>query len=179
MKKILVPVDGSNQSRRALDIACDLAARHDAQVLLFHTMLRDKDAQELKALANYEAIDERSLRELDKVAAGPLPEVTSAGALMQNPDAPRRPAPAWVLESIGQTVLDHAQQHAEELGAQTVRLPIDDGPAAERILDCAKREAADTIVMGSRGLRSIESLTFGSVSEKVSRDADCTCVIVK
>ena len=53
------------------------------------------------------------------------------------------------------------------------------GDPAERILDCAKREHVDMIVMGTRGLSDLKGLLMGSVSHKVSHLADCACVTVK
>ena len=38
--KILVPVDGSEQSMRAVDMASDLAQKFDAEVVLLHVLLR-------------------------------------------------------------------------------------------------------------------------------------------
>ncbi|MGA8261442.1 MAG: universal stress protein [Arenicellales bacterium] len=39
IKKILAPVDGSEHSKRALELACDLAARYDATLYLLHVIL--------------------------------------------------------------------------------------------------------------------------------------------
>lgn len=39
IKKILAPIDGSEHSKRALELACDLAARYDAQLYLLHVIL--------------------------------------------------------------------------------------------------------------------------------------------
>ena len=33
--------------------------------------------------------------------------------------------------------------------------------------------------MGSRGLREIDAMTFGSVSNQVSRETSCTCISIK
>lgn len=39
IKNILVPVDGSEHSKKALELACDLAAKYDAQLHLLHVSL--------------------------------------------------------------------------------------------------------------------------------------------
>ena len=52
-------------------------------------------------------------------------------------------------------------------------IPVTDTPPA------AKKEAADMIVLGSRGLGHIAGLVMGSVSHKVSHLSDCTCITVK
>ncbi len=45
------------------------------------------------------------------------------------------------------------------------------GEAAEAILETAKSESADLIVMGRRGLGRLQGLLVGSVSERVARHA--------
>jgi nucleotide-binding universal stress UspA family protein len=53
------------------------------------------------------------------------------------------------------------------------------GDPADAILEAAKREKADTIVLGSRGLGDFKGLVLGSVSHKVAAHAECTCITVK
>jgi nucleotide-binding universal stress UspA family protein len=57
-------------------------------------------------------------------------------------------------------------------------LDLADGAAAPAIKSAAEATNADTIVMGTRGLRQIEAVTFGSVSQEVCRTVQCTCVAV-
>jgi nucleotide-binding universal stress UspA family protein len=52
------------------------------------------------------------------------------------------------------------------------------GDPAELILDTAKKEKADLIVMGSRGLGAVKSLFLGSVTRKVSERSTCPVLIV-
>ena len=47
------------------------------------------------------------------------------------------------------------------------------------IVDFARDQRADAIVMGSRGLGDVSGLLLGSVSHKVSHLAACTCIMVK
>ncbi len=56
---------------------------------------------------------------------------------------------------------------------------VEDGDAARQILECAKRQNADLIIVGSRGLSDLKGLLMGSVSHKVSELAKCTCITVK
>ncbi|MDI6853244.1 MAG: universal stress protein [Deltaproteobacteria bacterium] len=46
------------------------------------------------------------------------------------------------------------------------------GKPAEKILEVAKQEGVDLIIMGTHGRRGLEAKIFGSVFLKVSRDAD-------
>jgi len=53
------------------------------------------------------------------------------------------------------------------------------GPAAQTILDAARRWGADLIVVGWRGLRALERFALGSVSAGVVRAAPCSVLVVK
>ena len=45
IKNILVPVDGSKNSDRALDLACDLGSKYDANVTILHVVPNPIGAQ--------------------------------------------------------------------------------------------------------------------------------------
>ena len=53
------------------------------------------------------------------------------------------------------------------------------GDFSEEILHCAKEEQADLIVMGTHGRKGMDRLLFGSVAEKVLRQAPCPVVAVR
>jgi len=53
------------------------------------------------------------------------------------------------------------------------------GDPAEQILARAKREKADLILLGSRGLSDIRGFLLGSVSQQVATYAPCSVMIVK
>jgi Universal stress protein family. len=53
------------------------------------------------------------------------------------------------------------------------------GEPAEEIVDFARLEHIDLIVMGSRGLSPIKELLLGSVSDKVLRTAPCPVLIAR
>ena len=75
--------------------------------------------------------------------------------------------------------VERAENTAREKGVKTVEARLQEGDPAHEILTCAKTENADLIVMGSRGLGGLKGLLMGSVSQKVSHLAECTCVSVK
>jgi nucleotide-binding universal stress UspA family protein len=52
------------------------------------------------------------------------------------------------------------------------------GKASERILDTARTERADVIVMGVRGRGAIDLLAFGSTTNDVVRRATCPVLAV-
>ena len=59
-----------------------------------------------------------------------------------------------------------------------VHVRIAKNPAGE-ILEIAREVGADLIVVGSKGLRGLERLVLGSVSEHLVREALCTVVIAR
>lgn len=177
MKTILVPTDGSLAAEKALDLALDLAEKHETSVTLLHVLLRDKEPNELLNLPELAAADEDVVRALNALAKTPV-EPRSAADVMGAPNAPDRPAPEPLLRTIGAHVLERARTRAGARGVPVEALDIADGPAAPAIAAAAKTLAADSIVMGMRGLRQIEAVAFGSVSQEVCRTVDCTCVAV-
>jgi nucleotide-binding universal stress UspA family protein len=52
------------------------------------------------------------------------------------------------------------------------------GAPAEKILEAARNQKADLIIMGTHGRKGIERTLFGSVADKVVRDAPCPVLCV-
>jgi len=177
MKTILVPTDGSAAAEKALDLALDLAEKHGAAIRLLHVLLRDKEPNELLRLPDLSAADGDLVGALNTLEQSPETPRT-AEELMSERNTPRRPSPESVLRAIGAHVLKRASAHAAERGVKAEALDLADGAAAPAIKAAAEAANADTIVMGTRGLRQIEAVTFGSVSQEVCRTVDCTCVAV-
>ncbi len=68
----------------------------------------------------------------------------------------------------------------EAIGAATAaRTLVSIGDPAEEIVALARREHANLIVMGSRGLSPVRELLLGSVSEKVIHHAHCAVTVVR
>ena len=81
-------------------------------------------------------------------------------------------------EGAGQAILDEARK---KLGAGNYEIHEEllEGPAAEAILSVAQTREADLIVIGSRGLGSLQGLLFGSVGSKVAHYATCPVMLVR
>ncbi|MFZ7127286.1 MAG: universal stress protein [Desulfobacterales bacterium] len=77
----------------------------------------------------------------------------------------------------GETVLKDARQ---KVGDTTVEITEDliEGPEAEAILSVAKVRNIELIVMGTRGMGTLEGIMFGSVSRKVSNHSKCPVMLV-
>jgi nucleotide-binding universal stress UspA family protein len=177
MKTILVAIDGSDVSEKALEVALDLAERHKAQVKLLHVLLRDKEPEELLRLPDLPGTGADIAAELARLVEAPSTR-RSAEELMADPNLPNHPISEPLLRKVGAHVLRRASARAARRGVAAEVLDLADGAAAPAIVATAEAIGADTIVIGSRGLRQIEAFTFGSVSEEVRRTARCTCIAI-
>ncbi|HET6399745.1 MAG TPA: universal stress protein [Candidatus Thermoplasmatota archaeon] len=76
-------------------------------------------------------------------------------------------------------VLHHAAGRRGSQPDGGVRVVTTTGPPAKGIVRAAKAERADLVVVGSRGLGGIASLALGSVSDRVTRKAPASILVVK
>ncbi len=83
------------------------------------------------------------------------------------------------MRKIAETVLRNAREKAEKAGAINVQTAIGTGDPATSILGFAKRRKVDMIVVGTRGLGKLKGTILGSVSRKVTNNAETSCLIVR
>lgn len=83
-----------------------------------------------------------------------------------------------VLRDHAKEVVEHAKTEATRLGAKSVRGFVRNGPVARGIVAFADEHRADLIVLGSRGLGSLEGYLLGSVSHKVTGLAEMPVLVV-
>ena len=84
-----------------------------------------------------------------------------------------------LIAAVGEVLLDDAERVAKDCGIKTINRDWAHGDPASCILDVARKEKADLIVMGSRGLSDLRGLLVGSVSHKVNQLSACACLTVK
>jgi len=171
-KTILCPIDGSDHANKALAISIDMAKKYEARLLLLHVLLRNVDTAELKRFAEVEGLTKSVASEIDRLSG-----VDSRMEIMRLRDV--EPVPSGLLVDIAEHIVSAAKLEAENGGVRDVRVAVLDGDPAKRILEHAKQEGADCIVMGSRGLSDINAVFLGSISHKVTNLAACTCITVK
>jgi nucleotide-binding universal stress UspA family protein len=87
--------------------------------------------------------------------------------------------PIRISDDAVEKILADAERHARNTGVKNVRTDAQSGPVAQTIVDFAKRQRVDLIVMGSRGLGDVEGLLFGSVSHKGESLANCNVMTVR
>ena len=171
INSILVPTDGSDQADKAVDLASDIAAKTGSKLFLMYVMSRGPSLEKLRASIDLEQLSENARNELDP-ALHPIAEHVSSAFI---PPVVSKDA----LNEIGEQVLARGQQIAQAKGVEVAGLVVIDGDPARKIIQIAKREKADLIAMGSRGLGGAEGLLTGSVSYKVTHTAPCSCLVVR
>ena len=174
INKILLAYDGSENAQRALDVAAELAAKLDADLIIAHVLMHGRPSEELRRMSAVENIVAHATQTL-----GPVVATTGEGThdIFSNHDdfagAQR------VITFVGEQLITHAKDRAESLGAKVTQTSIGSGDFADEIMDAADAYLADMIVVGSRGLGPIRGAVLGSVSQKVLHYADQTVVAVK
>jgi nucleotide-binding universal stress UspA family protein len=82
--------------------------------------------------------------------------------------------------SIGQQILDSYEAKVKEKRLlQNVRMLLQMGDAAQRIMETASEVKCGLLILGSRGRGGFKELLLGSVSHKVTNHADCPVLIAK
>ena len=148
IKKILVVIDGSEQSDKALDFALDLAVLCSAEIVLINVLS--------PSLLSY-VYNSRMF----------VPNVDYSKYLKQI----RTPH-----EKLLSKALDKAKKFQETL---KVSKELVEGRPSDKIVETAKDEECDLIVIGSRGLGGIKEFFLDSVSDRVADHAPCPVLIVK
>lgn len=175
IKTIVVPTDGSEHAKKAIDLASDIADKYDARMVIVHALLRHASESELEALCKEITMPESLEKKFEEIRENFVEMVTSA----YEPGYISIIVPDDILNEVGNLVLENARLRAESNGAKDITTQILDGAPADKIIAVAEKENASLIVMGSRGLGEIAGLLMGSVSHKVSHLSSCTCVTVK
>jgi nucleotide-binding universal stress UspA family protein len=172
VRTIVAPTDGSDHAMKAVTLACDLASRYEAKLILLHVLSHKLSRTQLARMVDYESLTAPA----HDTASIPksMPEFLAGTATSGKEGAVHA-----ALEHVGDQLLEKAKEVAKSKGVTNVSTQIEEGDPVERIIGCAEREKVDLIVMGSRGLSDLKGLMVGSVSHKVGHLAECTCVTVK
>jgi nucleotide-binding universal stress UspA family protein len=71
-----------------------------------------------------------------------------------------------------------AQERATAVGAKDVKTVAVQGSPVEALLDVVRRENADLLVVGNRGLAGIKGRLLGSVPADATRRSECDVLVV-
>jgi len=147
---ILVPLDGSEYSKRALDEAIEISKRLDSEIKLL------------------------------TVVTAPVssPKIALSGVVRGK--GATKAIDAYVRKALGEAngFMQECAAYCQNKGVKASYKVTSESPA-KAILDYAKRSNSDLIVMGSQGLRGIKKIkVLGSVSRQILENASCPVVIV-
>ena len=84
-----------------------------------------------------------------------------------------------VLQFVANKILGDAQERAKKQGAKNIRTATGEGDPATAVLDHAKEQGVDLIVLGTRGLGQVKGMLLGSVSRKITNLSEMSCLIIK
>jgi len=149
---ILVPLDGSELSERALPMAQNLAQSFDGTIHLIHVISRDNE---------YSAT-----RGVDSVMVAEL-EMDTVRRL--NEDRLNR----------GRKYVDQVGSQLSGAGAKVESYyAIKEGDAAQNIVDHVKDNHINLVVMSTHGHGGIRRLLVGSVTDRVIRSCEVPVLVV-
>lgn len=169
---LIVATDGSRHAQRAVEVAGELAASHGSRLAIVHVQGHGPVPESLRHLAEVEHLAE---------PAGHRPpeqrveNISGNLAVVQTGDDAQG---YRIWQAVGRRIAAQAEQTAKAAGAKSIKVFVDEGDPAERLLARAREVGADTIVMGRRGISDLKGLLVGSVTHKVSQLSECACLTV-
>jgi len=86
------------------------------------------------------------------------------------------------MRAAGQQILDSYEAKVKEGRdslQKNVRMLLEMGDAAQKIMETASKIKCDLVLIGSRGREGFKELLLGSVSHKVTNHASCPVLVVK
>lgn len=149
IKKILVPIDGSECSQKALEYALDLAEKYSAEIKLLTVTEHVVLVEPIFLAASI--FDTQSQIEIEKNIEKAYKNILD--------------------EALRKSIHDYPNLKIEK---QLLK-----GRPADEIVEFAETENFDMIIMGNRGLSRIKDFFLGSVSNRVVDKAKCPVLIVK
>jgi nucleotide-binding universal stress UspA family protein len=111
-----------------------------------------------------------------------LPSITIAHIVTSPPSESRMVQAKFdvrsLLEEESRKIISGTLAKCDAAGiAYTLKVAI--GDPAQEILTCVQKEKIDLVVIGSRGLGTLQGALIGSVSQKIAHLAPCPVLIVK
>ena len=149
IKKLLVAIDGSSHSLKAVDYASAIATCCKAGVIIL-TVVKVHMVKELSA-------ETRTYAKLEQIPGVGLN----------------------ALKMIAGELVADMEKRSRDKGVDDVVTKVREGPIARTIIECARQDDVDMIVIGSRGFGNIEATLRGGVSHRVELLAKCPVLTVK
>jgi nucleotide-binding universal stress UspA family protein len=156
--KILVGVDGSEHSEKALDYALEVADKFSASVLILNVFQPPPESGYQQSMVQHLP-----------ASGSPQEQIgyqSNIASFIKD------------LRKVHEAVLSRATERATKL-KPTLKITADlkEGDASSQIVETAANGQFDLIVIGHRGDRKISELFLGSTSERVAHQARCAVLI--
>jgi nucleotide-binding universal stress UspA family protein len=87
--------------------------------------------------------------------------------------------PKYVMDDMTNNIVSEAKGLATDAGLKGVKTVVREGKPARTLLEYAKGNDIDLIVVGSRGIGELDAALLGSVSQKIGMLSECTVMIVR
>jgi len=87
--------------------------------------------------------------------------------------------PKYVMDDMTNSIVSEAKDLATKAGLKSVKAVVREGKPARALLEYAKSNGIDLIVVGSRGVGELDAALLGSVSQKISMLSNCAVMIVR
>ena len=153
-KKILVPLDGSEHSMKALDVAVQIAKKFDGKITLLHVY----------SISAFPLI----MPEPTTLTPPGIPLVTQR-EVSKITEATRK---------TGEDILANGEEKVKAEGVLVEKVLLE-GHVVNEIVRTAREGNYDLIVIGARGISKMRELLLGSVTDGVIHHVSCPVLVVK
>ena len=150
--KILVPLDGSEHSLKALEEAVQIAKKFSGNVTLIHVY----------------SVQPIMMPEPSTMGSLSIPIITGAEVSMM----------IEATKKLGNKILDDGEQSVKTSGIRIEKILVE-GHAVEEIVKVANQGNFDLMVIGARGVSHMREMLLGSVTDGVIHHARCPVLVMK
>lgn len=148
-RRVIVPLDGSDSSRRMIDTLAGLPGVRELELILLHVARRER------------------------TGGYPLPPVDSMTASGQPPEW------IHVQAREAQGHLDEVATRLRGMGIRVMTRVVESADPARTIVAAIREEPGDAIAMGTRGAGGVRRLAHGSVATTVVRDSEVPVMLIR
>jgi nucleotide-binding universal stress UspA family protein len=150
--KILVPLDGSEHSLKALEEAAQVAKKFSGEITLIHVY----------------SVQPIMMPEPSTVGSLSIPVITGAEVSTMIEAA----------KKMGNRILDDGEQRITTSEVHVKKMLVE-GHAVEEIVRMANEGSFDLIVIGARGVSHMREMLLGSVTDGVIHHVRCPVLVIK
>lgn len=156
MKKILVPVDGSNASISAVKKSIEIGKKHNSTIKLISVVKSTENRRKNRNDNLWSAVD--------------------GSIITENEELEKKLESKYVENA--QTLLDQIVTKLDFNGTK-LEEEVLIGEPYEKIIETARNGNFDLIIMGNRGFSKIKRFFVGSVTQRVISEAPCPVLVIR